>query len=161
VDVDPTAVALRPATPADSEFCFRLHEAAMGDYISAIWGWDEQVQRDFHARAFNAGRWQIITADGADVGMIDVVYGPAEIYLSRIEVHPSHQGRGFGSRLIRALIDEATGKGQDLVLDVLAVNRRAHALYERLGMTEVARHGVGNIKIRMRYSAGAGTHAGR
>jgi hypothetical protein len=24
-------VALRPASPADSEFCFRLHKAAMGD----------------------------------------------------------------------------------------------------------------------------------
>ena len=41
-------------------------------------------------------------------------------------------------------------KGQDLVLDVLTVNHRAQALYQRLGMTEVARHGDGNIKITMR-----------
>ncbi len=40
-----TSVALRPATPADSEFCYHLHKAAMGDYITAIWGWNEQVQR--------------------------------------------------------------------------------------------------------------------
>jgi hypothetical protein len=33
-----TPVALRPATPADSEFCFQLHKAAMGGYITAIWG---------------------------------------------------------------------------------------------------------------------------
>ena len=39
------AIALRAAVPADAEFCYRLHEAAMGDYITAIWGWDEQVQR--------------------------------------------------------------------------------------------------------------------
>ena len=37
-----TAVALRPARPADSEFCYQLHKAAMGDYVAAIWGWDEQ-----------------------------------------------------------------------------------------------------------------------
>lgn len=36
----------------------------MGDHIAAIWGRDEQVQRDFHTRAFNPGRWQITTADG-------------------------------------------------------------------------------------------------
>jgi hypothetical protein len=42
-----TAVALRPATPADSEFCFELHEAAMGGYITALWGWDGQRQREF------------------------------------------------------------------------------------------------------------------
>jgi RimJ/RimL family protein N-acetyltransferase len=51
-----------------------------------------------------------------------------------------------------ALADEARQNGQDLVLDVLAVNRRAQALYQRLGMTEVARHGDGNIKITMRLT---------
>jgi hypothetical protein len=50
--------ALRPATPADSEFCFQLHKTAMGDYVTAIWGGTSR--RDFHARAFNPGRWQII-----------------------------------------------------------------------------------------------------
>ena len=147
-----THVALRPATPADSKFCFQLHKAAMGGYITAIWGWDEQVQRGFHARAFNPARWQIITAGGADIGMIDVGYRPAEIYLARIEVHPSYQGHGIGTRLVSALIDEAVRKGQDLVLDVLTVNHRAQALYQRLGMTEVARHGDGNVKITMRSS---------
>lgn len=147
-----TSIALRSATAADSEFCYRLHNAAMGDYIAAIWGWDEQAQRGFHARAFNPGRWQIITVDGADAGMLDVEYRPAEIYLSRIEICPSYQGHGIGARLISALIDEATQKGHDLVLDVLAVNHRAQALYQRLGMTEVARHGNNNIKIAMRSS---------
>jgi ribosomal protein S18 acetylase RimI-like enzyme len=148
-----TSVALRPATPADSEFCFQLHKAAMGGYITAIWGWDEQRQRASHARSFNrGGRWQIITAGGTDIGMIDVEHRPAEIYLSRIEISPEHQGRGIGTRLIGALIDEARQNGQDLVLDVLTVNRRAQALYQRLGMTEVARHGDGNIRITMRFS---------
>jgi ribosomal protein S18 acetylase RimI-like enzyme len=145
-----TSIALRPATPADSEFCYQLHKAAMGDYVAAVWGWDEQVQRDFHARAFNPGRWQIITADGADAGLLDVEYRPGEIYLSRIEICPDHQGHGIATYLIRALIDEAGQKGQDLVLDVLAVNHRAQALYQRLGMTEVARHGDGKIRITMR-----------
>jgi RimJ/RimL family protein N-acetyltransferase len=35
-------------------------------------------------------------------------------------------------------------------LDVLAVNHRARALYERLGLREVAQHGEGGIKVRMR-----------
>jgi ribosomal protein S18 acetylase RimI-like enzyme len=129
-----------------------LQKATMGGYITAIWGWNEQRQRDSHARSFNPGRWQIITAGGTDIGMIDVEYRPAEIYLSRIEVHPSYQGHGIGTRLVSALIEEARRKGQDPVLDVLTVNHRAQALYQRLGMTEVARHGNGNIKISMRSS---------
>jgi ribosomal protein S18 acetylase RimI-like enzyme len=145
-------VALRPAEAADSEFCFQLHKAAMGDYIAAIWGWDEQRQRAFHDRSFNPGRWQIITADGTDIGMIDVEYRLTEVFLSRIEVLPSYQGHGIGTRLISALIEEATRKDQDLVLEVLTVNHRALALYQRLGMREVARHGGNDIKITMRLA---------
>ena len=140
-------IALRPAIPADTEFCYRLHKAAMGDYVAAIWGWDEQVQRAFHDRAFDPHRWQIITAGQADIGMLDACYRPGEIYLSRIEIDPDHQGRGFGSQIISALMEEAGRNGQDLVLDVLTVNRRARALYARLGLTEVASHGT---RITMR-----------
>ena len=146
----PRGVRLRPATPADSDFCFRLHEAAMGGYVAAIWGWDEQVQRDYHERAFSPGSWQIITVDGADVGMLAVEYRPTEVYLGRIEIDPAHQGRGIGGQLVASLIGEARQRGQDLVLDVLTVNPRARALYERLGLAEVSRHGEGSGKVRMR-----------
>jgi hypothetical protein len=87
------SIALRPATPADAEFCYRLHKAAMGEYITAIWGWDEQVQRAFHQRAFIPHRWQIITAGQAGIGMLDVEYRPGEIYVSRIEIHPAIKAR--------------------------------------------------------------------
>jgi len=145
-----SVIGLRPATLADAEFCYQLHKAAMGAYVTAIWGWDEQVQRAFHARAFNVHRWQVVTDREVDAGMLDVDYRPGEIYLSRIEVHPDHQGRGIGTRLISALLDQAERNGQDLVLEVLAVNRRAQALYRRLGLTEVARHGDHGTKVTMR-----------
>ena len=41
-------------------------------------------------------------------------------------------------------------RGQPLALDVLDVNQRARALYQRLGFTEVSRRGENNRKIRMR-----------
>jgi ribosomal protein S18 acetylase RimI-like enzyme len=145
-----TTIGLRPATPADSEFCFQLHKAAMGAYVEAVWGWDDQVQRGYHERTFSPARWQVITVDGVDAGMLDVEYRPTEIYLSRIEIDPRHQRKGIGSHLVATLIDEARQRGHDLVLDVLTVNPRAQALYRRLGMVEVARHGEGNVKITMR-----------
>ncbi|WP_443334814.1 GNAT family N-acetyltransferase [Streptomyces sp. CCNWLW230] len=144
-----TATGMRPATAADEEYCFQLHKAAMGAYIAQIWGWDEDVQRGFHTRAFSPGRWQIITVDSADAGMLHVERRHTEIYLARIELHPDYQGRGIGSRLIHSLLQQARRRGQDLTLDVLAVNQRAHALYRRMGLHEVARHGENDIKIRM------------
>jgi GNAT superfamily N-acetyltransferase len=127
-----------------------MGRAVMGDCIAAIWGWDEQVQRDFHTRAFSPHRRQIITVGGANTGMIDIEYRPGEIYLARIELLPDHQGHGIGTRLIGALIHEAGQKHQDLVPGLLSVSDRARALCQQLGMTEVARHGGNNIKITMR-----------
>jgi GNAT superfamily N-acetyltransferase len=83
----------------------------MGEYITAIWGWDEQVQRAFHDRAFNTRRWQVITAGQADIGVLDAGYRPEEICVPRIEIDPGNQGRGFGSLIVRALADEAAHKG--------------------------------------------------
>ena len=145
-----TVISLRPATRADDEFCYQLHKAAMGGYVAAVWGWDEQVQREYHARAFRPRRWQIITANGADAGMLSVEYRPDEVYLARIEIRPGLQGRGIGTRIINALLAEARQQGQDLVLDVLVVNERARALYERLGLTEVGLISEGDVKVSMR-----------
>ena len=145
-----TVISLRSATRADDEFCYQLHKAAMGGYVAAVWGWDEQVQREYHARAFKPRRWRIITVNGADAGMLSVEYRPDEVYLARIEVLPGWQGQGIGTRIISALLAEARRRGQDLVLDVLAVNERARALYQRLGLTEVASRGDDDIRITMR-----------
>jgi ribosomal protein S18 acetylase RimI-like enzyme len=158
-----TAITLRPATSADKQFCFRLHKAAMGDYVTGIWGWDERVQRDFHARAFDPRRWQIIRANGTDVGMLDVERRPDEVYLARIEILPGYQGRGIGTRLIKMLIDEARHSDKAFALDVLANNHRAQALYERLGLAEVGRRGERDQKVEMRLqpaSAASGTRRG-
>ena len=37
-----------------------------------------------HAHDFDPDRWQIITADGADIGVLEVEYRESEIFLSRI-----------------------------------------------------------------------------
>lgn len=134
-------VGLRPATAADSDFCFQVHRAALGEYVAAIWGWDDEIQRGYHDRAFAPGRWQVITVDGADAGLLVVEYRPAEVCLGRIELGPSWQGRGIGGRLLRWLIGVAAERGQPLVLEVLAVNTRAHAFYLRHGFRETGRRG--------------------
>jgi ribosomal protein S18 acetylase RimI-like enzyme len=122
----------------------------MGPYVEQLWGWDDEVQRGFHDRGFDPDRTRIITVDGRDVGSFTVDDSPDEIYLGRIQVLPECQGRGIGARLIRGLLDQAAARGVPVMLDVLTVNRRAHALYRRLGFRDVTRHGDDNLKIRMR-----------
>jgi GNAT superfamily N-acetyltransferase len=146
-----TRVGLRPATAADSEFCYRLHRAAARGYVEAVWGWEEATQRAFHDRTFRPIRMRIIVVDGRDVGSVSVEYAAAEVYLGRLEILPAYQSQGIGSQIIQRLLDEAAGRGQPVLLDVLVVNHRAHALYRRLGFHDILRHGQNNIKIRMRY----------
>ncbi|GLH99103.1 GNAT family N-acetyltransferase [Phytohabitans aurantiacus] len=140
--------SLRPATAVDLDLCFDLHAAAMRSYVAAVWGWDDGVQRDFHARGFDPARTRILTVDGRDLGVLIVEYRPDEIVLGRIELHPDAQGRGIGTALIRGVLAEGAASGRPVTLEVLTVNPRAQALYERLGFREVGRSGV---KVRMRH----------
>jgi ribosomal protein S18 acetylase RimI-like enzyme len=123
---------LRQATAADDEFCYRLNVAAMRAYVEPMYGWDEDVQRRYHAEWFDADRLLIIEDDaGKDVGVVDVSDVGDHVYLSRIEVLPEAQGRGLGTSVLRDLI----GRGRTVRLHVFTNNVRARRLYERLGFT--------------------------
>jgi len=161
VVVVPHAVGTRAATAEDAEFCFRLHRAAMGHLVDAVWGWDDDVQRGYHDRAFTPGRCRIVQWRGRDAGLIDVRRDGDTIYLARIEITPELQGHGIGVRLITGLIDEADRDGKDLLLDVLVPNTGAYELYRRLGFRERYRHGDGLIKRRMGRTGDRRRTAGR
>jgi ribosomal protein S18 acetylase RimI-like enzyme len=148
------SVRLRPATAEDSGLCYRLHRAAMRPYVERVWGWDEAVQAEFHRARFDPARTRIVAVDGRDVGVLIVHDEPDAVYLGRIAVHPRWQGRGIGTGIIRDLLADAAARGRPVTLDVLVVNDRARALYERLGFREVGRHGEGGGKIRMRADPG-------
>lgn len=75
----------------------------------------------------------IIELDGVPVGRVRVVRWPDRIFLGGIQVHPDHQGRGIGTRLITELIEEARATGRPLRLNVDKINTGARRLYQRLG----------------------------
>lgn len=61
-----------------------------------------------------------------------------------LAVAPEHEGRGLGSALLTALLDEATRRGaEDVLLEVRRDNSRAQALYTRFGFEQ--------IHVRRRY----------
>jgi hypothetical protein len=146
-----SATALPSATPADDEFCYQLHKAAMDEYITAIWGWDEEVQRPFHERAFNPHRWQIITDAQADIGMLDVDYHPGEIYLARIEIHPGYQGCCIGTRIISAC-GGSSGQGPG------PGSRRAHGQLPRASALPAAWPDGSGQARRPRYQGHDAVH---
>jgi ribosomal protein S18 acetylase RimI-like enzyme len=126
---------LRPATDADRDFLFDLHRLAMRDYVEALWGWDEGVQRRLFEERFASRPFQVIQASGEDIGVLQLQDRPEEVVLDLIELLPAWQGKGIGTAVIRSLF----AQGKAVSLRVLTSNPRAAALYERLGFRVVQR----------------------
>lgn len=124
----------RPATEADREFLWRLHRATMRPSVGQTWGWDEADQRRRFDLGFAPQGKRIVLVHGEPVGMIDVERREREVFLAVVEILPVWQGRGLGTRLIRAVIEEAGTL--PVALHVLKVNP-ARRLYERLGFVVV------------------------
>lgn len=137
-----TQYTLRQATATDYDFLWRLHIAAMREYVAQTWGWDEARQAAYFRAHFNPAGSQIIVLDGQDAGLLVVERRPAEIFLSAIEILPAWQGQGLGTMVLGDLLAEAAHKRLPVRLQVLKVNPARH-LYERLGFAvtgETATH---------------------
>lgn len=128
----PPHIRVRPITDADRGPLYSLHRRAMYDYVAATWGWDEDVQREFWTRTAHDGV-VVIEIDGQIAGFLDVAHHADHVDIVNIELDPAFQGQGTGRAIIQGLIDDAGRAGLDVRLQVLKVNPRARALYQRLG----------------------------
>lgn len=126
-------IHFRPVTQNDSEFLFQLKKQTLKEYITLTWGWDEEVQRDFHQKNFKPEKYRIIQEDGQDIGCLSVEEHSDKFILNIIEITPKYQNKGIGSLLIRDLINEGIQKKKYVELQVLKVNQKALRLYKSLG----------------------------
>jgi ribosomal-protein-alanine N-acetyltransferase len=95
-------------------------------------------------------RWYVVAESlgpddaGALAGYAGLLVPGPEADVQTIAVAPSAQGRGVGTRLLRALTARAARSGaRSLLLEVRADNAAAIALYEREGFER--------ISVRSRY----------
>jgi ribosomal protein S18 acetylase RimI-like enzyme len=128
---------LRPATGADLDFLYELHEATMRVHVHAIWGWDDAFQRDLFTRSFGERPRSIVIVDGADNGVVCIEARAETEYLHTVEIHPRVQRRGIGAAIVRSVIAGAAARGVPASLRVFKVNVGARRLYQRLGFTIV------------------------
>lgn len=122
-------IELRQIETSDLGFLWRLHNAALKDYVTQTWGWDEKWQRESFIKAFNPLEGKIIVIDGKDAGYLWVIEKENEVLLASIRLLPEFQNLGIGSKIIRDLLEKSE---KPIRLQVLKVNPARH-LYERLG----------------------------
>jgi GNAT superfamily N-acetyltransferase len=137
-------IKLIPADETHREFSYQVKKAAEGEYIVSMFGWDEDVQRDFHARAWQEQKPDIITYDGKPIGTVGTVEGGDCIEIGQFFILPEYQNKGIGTHLLRSILDRADRLGRNVTLKFLK-NNRVESLYVRHGFrlvytSEVAHH---------------------
>lgn len=129
------ALRVRKAQATDSEFVFAVKKAAFREYVEQIWGWDDAYQRDLHNRHFASQDLRIIQFYGTEVGFLSTSITPDTLKINQLYILPECHGRGIGSACMTRIIAEATLEQKPVTLQVLKINTRAIAFYQRLGFT--------------------------
>ena len=128
---------IRKACTSDSEFVFTVKKAAFQEYVEQVWGWDESYQRELHERRFTTQDLRIIQFCGTDVGFLATSRTRATLKVNQLYILPEYQGRGIGTACMARVLDDASLRQKPVVLQVLKVNTRGVAFYQRLGFTIV------------------------
>ena len=115
---------LLSASGSDLELTYEITKEAMGEYVVQTWGaWDEGEQREKHRLNFNPSTHRIVVVStGAQIGLVAVEEEASYLWLVKLYLRRSYQGKGLGSALLRQVIVEAAELGKPVRLRVLRVN---------------------------------------
>jgi GNAT superfamily N-acetyltransferase len=149
-------IYLRPARPDDETFQFdlfrssrsgvfrlgRLPDAKIDELLTAQFG---SRMRSLRER-FPHAQWSIIEFQGSAIGELivdDTASAPCMIDMSLLQ---SHQRRGIGGAVIRALAAAAAGRG-GLRAMVLMTNAHSLEMFRRLGFVDSG-HDSAYVELR-------------
>ena len=130
-------LSIRKARASDSKFVFTVKKAAYREYVEQVWGWDDDYQLERHNKEFASYDFHIIQFRETDVGFFITSSTSDTLKVNQIFILPEYQGRGIGSACMTRIIDDANLEQKFVVLQVLKVNTRGIAFYQRLGFTIV------------------------
>ncbi|MEH6832179.1 MAG: GNAT family N-acetyltransferase [Sulfitobacter sp.] len=144
-------VSFRPVSDADQPYLLKLyastraHEFAHTDWSQA--NIDDFIMRQFklqsdaYAASFPGASFVIIQLDGVDVGRLYVDRQDRCLQMIEFTVAPEWRGRGIGTDILRALMNEAHGGKVPVRLSVLK-DSPALDLYRRHGFLITADKGA-------------------
>jgi GNAT superfamily N-acetyltransferase len=128
--IDCSLIRLVPGDETYKEFSYQVKKAAEGEYITSMFGWDENVQRSYHSKAWQQQKPDIITYDGKPVGTIATIESEDCIEVGQFFILPEYQNKGIGTYLLKSILDRADRLGKNVTLRFLK-NNPAKSLYVR------------------------------
>ena len=130
---------IRVANTADVPAIARIVEYAYQHYIQRMGKPPGPMLDDYSTRALERVVWVIEDAKTI-VGILVLLSKPDHLLLDNIAVSPSHQGRGFGRRLLEFAEAEALRRGyQEIRLYTHATMTENQQLYTAIGYEETGR----------------------
>jgi len=128
-----TEYTLRKATDYDINLSFEIRKNAMYEYIVESKGWDEEKEMQDHINDFSTEVMQIIEVDNKPVGVVESVIENGNISIHGLYISKEFQNFKIGSQVMNNIINAAKTEKRDILLQVLKVNNKAKAFYERIG----------------------------
>jgi GNAT superfamily N-acetyltransferase len=143
-------LTLRPASPADRDFLLEVYTSTRAAELVLL-PWDAATKRAFVEQQFNAqdvhyrrfygdATFDVVELAGEPAGRLSVLRGAEDIRIIDIALLEAFRGRGIGTALLQAVLDEAGASERSVSIAVDAVNP-ARALYARLGFEVIADDG--------------------
>jgi len=123
----------KKATNAEKESVFDLYRKVMWSYISKIWGWDEEWQKNDFSEHYHPEKITLVFKENKLVGFSIVDDHPNQTYLRMIAIHPEHQHKGIGRKLLESVILEGKKQKKKIGLRVFKINKEARIFYEKQG----------------------------
>jgi ribosomal protein S18 acetylase RimI-like enzyme len=152
-------LGFRPIGDADLPFLYRVYAATRAEELAPVpWSDDQKAafltmqfraQHSDYQRNYPGADWLSVIRAGEPIGRLYVERGAREHNVIDIAFLPEHRGRGFGTAIMRDLMDEAGSAGKALSIHVEKFNP-ALRLYRRLGFQTIEDKGVYD---RMRWTA--------
>lgn len=142
-----TAIQIRLATPADAGQIAAITDAAYEGYIALIGRKPQPMTADYQAIVAEHPVWLLCVGDQI-AGLLVLMREPETMLIYSVAVHPAHQGRGFGSRLLDLAEDEARRAGYSSIrLYTNSLMEANIARYRRRGYQETGREPRGETAI--------------
>jgi ribosomal protein S18 acetylase RimI-like enzyme len=149
----------RRLTDADLPFLARVYASTRAEEL-AVTPLTEAMKNAFLAEQFRLQHahyqkyypeadWLVTAHTGVDIGRLYIERWPSQHRIIDIAFLPEHRGKGFGTALLRDLLDEAAVVGKAVSIHVEKFNP-AMRLYRRLGFETIEDKGVYDL---MRWSA--------
>jgi RimJ/RimL family protein N-acetyltransferase len=155
--------ALRPETDADLPFLMRLY-ASTREAELAVTGWSADDKQAFCDSQFHAQRhhyrtyipncrFDVLECRDEAVGRLYLETRVTQLNIVDIALLPEWCGKGFGTAILKALMDTAARSGRGVSIFVEKFNP-ALRLYRRLGFGETRDVG---IHLEMEWMPAGGT----